>query len=149
MPEIKRREGFSLIGVLQVGDPRTTDFHDFWMNEFMPREPELRPLSVDGAYYGAFLCSGRPEAMEMLAAMSVAPEAVVPEGLVMRQIPAATYAVFDCTLATLGPTWAQVESALREAAYTHGATPDFEYYPPDTNGPDSPVQIWVPVQKTP
>ncbi|MBU0609487.1 MAG: GyrI-like domain-containing protein [Armatimonadetes bacterium] len=147
-PRIEQREATTIIGIAIVGNPHTTDFHDFWMNQFMPREPEIKPLSRDGAYYEAFFCAGEPEQVEIVAGMAVAPDATPPEGLVKRELAATTYAVFDCTVGTIGATWTAIEQWLSEAEweYDREHQGDFELYPPDTKDQDSPVAIYVPVK---
>ncbi|MCE5238944.1 GyrI-like domain-containing protein [bacterium] len=145
---LEQRAATTIIGVAIVGNPKATDFHDFWANQFMPREAELKPLSLDGAYYEAFFCAGDPEHVEMVAGMAVAPDATPPAGLVKRELAATTYAVFDCTVGTIGATWATIEQWLSESEYEYDREQqgDFEYYPPDTKDQDSPVQIYVPVK---
>lgn len=148
MPEVVSRDGFAMIGLAVVGNPKTLDYHDIWTNQFRPREPELRSLSADGAYYEAFFCVGKPEAVEMVVGVAVRAEATPPAGLVKRDLPAATYAVFKCTVATIGQTWNGVDAWLSESDYEYDdqGKADFEYYPPDTAGPDDPVQIYVAVR---
>jgi len=147
-PRLVQREAATIIGVALVGNPKTTDFHDFWMNRFMPREPQIKPLSLDGAYYEAFFCAGDPEHVEMMAGMAVSPDATPPDGLVKRELAATTYAVFDCTVGTIGATWADIEQWLTESTYEYDRERqgDFELYPPDTKDQDSPVEIYVPVR---
>jgi predicted transcriptional regulator YdeE len=148
MPEIVAREGFTVVGLSVVGNPRTMAYSDIWANQFMPRKAELLPLSIDGGYYAVFYCAGVPDEVEMLVAMATGPAAEPPAGCVKREVPAATYAVFHCTLATIGATWASVDEWLARSEYAgdRSEKSDFEYYPPETNGPDSPVQVWVPVK---
>ena len=116
-PRIASRAATTIIGVAMVGNPKATDFHAFWEEQFMPREAELKPLSVDGAYYEAFFCAGDPEQVEIVAGMAVAPDATVPGGLVKRELAATTYAVFDCTVGTIGATWAVIEQWLDTSEY--------------------------------
>lgn len=147
-PRLEQREGFTVIGVLARGKVTELDFHTIWGEEFGPREAEVRPLSVDPGYYAAFYCAGVAGEVEVLSGMRVAADAPAPEGLTKRAVAAALCAVFDCTLATIGQTWGGLEGWLSQSAYDYDrdGKSDYEYYPPDTAGPDSPVQIVVPVR---
>jgi AraC family transcriptional regulator len=62
------------------------------------------------------------------------------------QIPAATWAVFDCTLANLQDV---TKNIFREwfpsVDYEHDAKPELEVYLPEGEGQDMRCEIWIPV----
>ena len=147
-PKLVSREAFTVMGVAVRGNPAKLDYNDIWMSQFMAREADIKPYSVDGAYYGAYFCTGQEGLVDMIAGMAVEGVSDAPEGLVMREVPAATYATFECTVGTIGPTWGTIERWLAEGEYEwdHSKS-DFEYYPPETAGEASPVTIYVGVRR--
>ena len=77
----------------------------------------------------------------------------IPEGASVgkfkkMEIPATTWAVFDCTLANLQDVTKHV---FREwyisTGYEHPGGPDLEVYLPEGSGDDMKCQIWAPVMK--
>jgi predicted transcriptional regulator YdeE len=63
-------------------------------------------------------------------------------------VPAAHYAVFDCELSTIGPTWqAAYGQWLPGSAYElDTAAVDFEFYPPHSGEGEMKVEIYIPVK---
>lgn len=147
-PEFQDRAAFRVMGILARVTPENEDFHDIWMNRFMARHDEIHPLSTDGAYYGVEFASDEQGAMDYLAGMAVGEVGSVPEGLVVRDVPAARDAVFECTVATIGQTFDAIFGRwLPDSPYEHDpGKPGFERYPPDTATGDSPVLIHVPIR---
>jgi len=82
--------------------------------------------------------------------MAVGEVASIPNGLVVREVPAARYAVFECTLKTIGETWDRIfQDWLPASQYENDAPlPSFECFPPDdARAGDFPVSIYVPVRE--
>ena len=74
----------------------------------------------------------------------------VPNGCVVRVIPAGTWAVFPCTGGTLQSTSTRIWSEWMPAltGYKLAGNYDIEYYtPPASNTSDSYCEIWVPIKK--
>ncbi|MFH1085020.1 MAG: hypothetical protein V1772_04580 [Chloroflexota bacterium] len=151
-PRFETREAFTVLGVeddaikMDTVDP---GFHDLWMRRFMPHHGEVSVFSTDGAYYAVWfgMVGDLVLVGTHLAGMAVRPEAVAPEGWVIRQVPAARYAVFDTTLRDVGdgPEYA-LHRWLPGSGYAlDGDKPRFDLMPPDTSGPESPVTVWIPV----
>ncbi|NQT52299.1 GyrI-like domain-containing protein [bacterium] len=151
-PRFETRGAFRVLGVeddacnIEEADP---GFHDLWMNRFMSRHDVVQPHSTDGAYYavwfgtqGADISQGKH-----LAGMAVREGTPVPDGWVVRDVPAAEYAVFESTLADVGD--ATEHALLRwlpDSDYELDVPkPRFDLMPPDTTGPESPVSVWIPV----
>jgi predicted transcriptional regulator YdeE len=110
---------------------------------------QIQTLSTDGAYYGANFAD--QEGLTYLAGMAVQEAAEPVEGVEARQIPAALYAVFECTVDGIGPTYGYVWFQWPPAGpYDQDkAGLGYDYYPPGTTVGDSPVEVWAPVrQKT-
>ncbi|MEW6755957.1 MAG: GyrI-like domain-containing protein [Candidatus Latescibacterota bacterium] len=147
-PRFVDRPAFSVMGVVAHGTPDRIDFHALWENGYMPHDALVKPLSLDHAYYGAWLASGEDGVPDYLAGMAVADDAVPPAGLSVRRVPAARYAVFECTLKTIGQTYGHVyQDWLPRSRYEYAdGCSDFEYYPPDMKD-GAPTFVYVPVRE--
>jgi predicted transcriptional regulator YdeE len=153
-PRMEKRDVFRVIGVedeaakINGEDP---GFGQLWMERYMPQSKEIEPYSTDGAAYGVFfntkgtdLTGGR-----YVAGAAVRADAPVPKGWVMREIPAAEYAVFDTTLRDIGETSDEaLESWLPNSGFEQDtAKARFDYHPPGTSAQESPVSVWIPVKR--
>lgn len=79
--------------------------------------------------------------------MAVPETAPLPEALTVRPVPSGDYAVFTCTVATIGETWDAIHDAWIPAnpGKHDAARPLFEFYPPDCTDADSPVYCYFPL----
>jgi len=153
-PKIVTREAFKVMGVedsfsfLEENDP---GFQKIWMERYMSYDDQVKPLSTDKAYYEVFFKSDEPETppTRYLAGMAVKDVSNVPEGLIVREIPAARYAVFDTTLAAIGETTDYVDRQWLPASQYEldRPKPHFGLFPPDTASGDSPVTLWIPIRE--
>jgi predicted transcriptional regulator YdeE len=148
-PKFVEKGPIRLVGVIAFGKPETITprLNDIWMNQFMKFDDQLKPYSIDKAYYGAWI--GDPEGNSTyFAGMAVENLPEIPRGLEERILPAATYAVFDCTVGTFGDAYGEVYGSwLPQSAYEYDImAADFEFYPPDTATNQSPAQIFIPVK---
>jgi predicted transcriptional regulator YdeE len=148
-PKFIEKDPIRLVGVTAFGKPETItpNLNDIWVNQFMKYDDLLKPFSTDKAYYGAWI--GDPEGnATYIAGMAVANLPEIPEGLEERILPAATYAVFDCTVDTFGRTYGAIYGTwLPQSGYEYDMmASDFEFYPSDTATSDSPTQIFLPVK---
>jgi predicted transcriptional regulator YdeE len=149
-PKIVDREGFMVAGVEQRfwrPEQETSGFEEIWTRRFMSRRAEIEPLSTDKAFYGVGYRPDERGPLDYLAGMAVASPTGLPDGLATREVPAARYAVFECTPRTIGATYATIFGEwLPEAPCERDPqAPYFECYPPGTSSPDSPVFIHVPI----
>ena len=153
-PRFEERDSFRVLGVeddaykIEEVDP---GFNDLWLNRFESRINDVEPYSIDGSFYGVW--SGFTEIDILkgtcLAGMAVRDDVRIPGGWVIRDIPAAKYAVFDTTLRDIGEA---TEYALREWLPGSGyeldtPKPRFDLMPSDTLAPESPVSVWIPVRE--
>jgi predicted transcriptional regulator YdeE len=150
-PKFESRETFTVLGLQERFTSETEDFEGVW-NRFMSYHNEINALSTDGAYYGvSFVPDDVPadEAMDYVAGMAVEDVEEVPEGLVLREVPAARCAVFECDVNTIHQTYEQIfESWLAESEYeADQPRPNYEHYPPATARPESPVLICIPIRE--
>jgi AraC family transcriptional regulator len=148
-PKFVEKGPIRLIGIVKTGklDDIVPNLNDIWMNQFMNYEPQVKPFSIDQAYYGAWI--GHPDgSCTYVAGMAVAEMAEIPGGLAERVLPAAQYVVFDCTVKTIGQTYDEVYGRwLPASTYEYDLMAnDFEFYPADTETNESPAQVYVPVR---
>ena len=110
---------------------------------------QIGPHSTDRAYYGVCFGTEDDNAMDYVAGMAVPPGTECPEGLVIRDVPAARDAVFECTVATIRDTYEQIHGTwIANAPYAlDDPTPGFEQYPPGTESGESRVFIHVPIRE--
>jgi len=149
-PEFVERPAVVVAGVLRKysdSDVEDAGFQDIWMRGFMPRYGEIEPLCEDKGFYGVWFGDIRVGAADYLAGAAVTEREAVPDDLAVREIPAARYAVFRCTVGTIGETYDAIFGAwMVEGGYDlDPELPHFEYYPPETASQESPVFIYVPV----
>ncbi len=143
-----RRPAFLVMGIVRRIRGVTLDtgvIEQVW-RQFESHHDLVRPLSTDLSYYGIRFPVNGGEGIDYHAGMAVRKAHTTPAGLMVREIPAARYAVFRCMPG-------QVESMLR-AVITDwlphsGETRDphapvFEQYPPE-NASDPFVLIHLPV----
>lgn len=146
-PQVATREAFAVMGVATRGNPSALDYNDIWCRRFEEVHERLKPLRTEDAYYGVYFGTGGPGVVEMIAGVAVASGGTPLEGTVLRELGAATYLVFPCTMGTIGQTWQAIEEWLPGSAYNWDDTSAcFERFPGDTEDqPDAPLSVFVPV----
>ena len=147
-PKYVEREGFHVMGVLIHSMPNNVDFGAFWENEYMPHDEAVRCLSVDGAYYGAWLPHHGDGIPDYIAGMTVPEDAPTPEGVVVRELPTARYAVFECPMEKIGGTYSYIFNTWLPSSpyeFMPGGS-DFEYYPPEGATDASPA-VYIPIRE--
>ena len=149
-PKIVTREAFSVVGMYYRGANQGGEIPLLWQ-QFGPRMCEIKGVIGPENAYG--ICDNMDYDtghFDYLAALEVASSEAIPEGMVAWTVPGGTWAVFACTLPTLGETYTlayriwvpQSEFQLRKGS-------DFELYDDQFN-PDDPaseVFIYVPIKK--
>ncbi len=115
-------------------------------NEFESHHAQIEPYSTDGAYYGVSFAVGEGKVCDYLAGMAVEQVGSIPEGLVLREVPAARYAVFACPMEAIGETYRFAFGEWLPSSPYHfsGAAPAFEQYPPEEDE-SSPVLVHIPI----
>ena len=89
-------------------------------------------------------------AFDYVAGFPVGSAADIPEGMVSWAVPEQTYAVFKCTLPSIAETYQFIHGDwLRSSGYRHVDGPEFELYDEefDPQVPESPIYIYIPVEK--
>ena len=99
------------------------------------------------------LCFGMPNEEEpwYIAGAGVSEVEALPEGMMSVTVPAQKYAVFPCTVGTIGATYRTItEEWQPRTGHEHAEAPDFELYDeePDPNEPpqDMKLSIYWPIK---
>jgi predicted transcriptional regulator YdeE len=151
-PKIVDRDAFQVMGVIGHFASAAENFGSLWEEKYMSFHDRIKPLSAGVGHYGVYLGADHAGPIDYLAGMAVQDAAVpdsAPEGVEVRKVPAATYAVFDCLFQEIGSTYGYTwDEWLRTSAYEQDTSKlGFDYFPPATTGGDSPMEIWFPVKK--
>lgn len=148
-PKIIDLDGFAVSGMLNRISPEkesTESYRMIW-EAFETYHDQIKPHSTDMAYYGVSFTAGEEGVIDYIAGMAVKDDYAVSEGLAMRRIPAARFAVFECPVDAIGETYKRIFGEwLPKSPYGfNGSAPAFEQYPPEGEDP-SPVHIYIPIQ---
>lgn len=146
-PRFADKDSFYVVGAAARGQLADFNYGDIWEKQYMPFDEQLKTLSMDGGYYGVTL--GEEDHLVYVAGVGISsPLEELPQGAEMHKVPAAHYAVFDCTMDTIGPTWQTAyEKWLPGSAYELDTDAvDFEYYPPHSGEGEMKVEIYIPVK---
>jgi AraC family transcriptional regulator len=146
--KIVKREAFTVVGFLHIGKNDNNEIPQMWQ-ALGGRFAEIRHISKPDIAYG--VCDNFNEesgTFDYAAGTEVDRAADLPKGMVSWEVPAATYAVFTCTLRTLGETHEGIHSAwLPESGFERAPGPEFELYDEDFDprDPDSRMDIHIPI----
>ena len=145
---IVNKSAFAAVGTLYHGKNDNQEIPQLW-GEFGPRVGEVKGVINPDVCYG--ICDNFDEssgAFDYVAVLEVSDDATAPEGMVRWDIPAQTYAVFECTLPTIGETFDHIHKTwFPQSGYQRAPGPEFELYDKDfdPNNPSSKMQIFIPV----
>ncbi len=147
-PTISKKEAFTAVGIQYHGKNENQEIASLW-GEFHPRMGEIQAKVEPGVTYG--LCGDLEEngAFKYLAGFEVNQTNDVPAGMTVWEVPEQTYAVFPCTLPTLGDTYHfAFDTWLPASDYKKAAGFDFELYPAEFDGNDeeSVMYIYIPIE---
>lgn len=155
-PRIVAKEAFVVVGIPFKGQISSGPYEDGENNNEIGKawdEFNARANEIEGWNAPAIgLCFGMPNDVEpwYIAGAEVATAGRVPEGMVARAVPAEKYAVFECTLPTLGETYKYIMEEWQPASgYERAEAPDFEVYDDNwaMNDPvGSPMYVYWPIK---
>ena len=146
--EIVSKPAFAVVGLVYHGKNEKQEIPQLW-GEFGPRFGEVKGVINADVCYG--VCDNFDQnsgEFDYAAVLEVSDDAGVPEGMVRWEIPAQTYAVFECTLPTIGETFDHIHKTwFPQSGYQRASGPEFELYDKDfdPNNPRSKMQIYIPV----
>ena len=125
-----------------------------WWEEFVASADHGKMTALAGNRPGAVtggemlgVCYGEADTGEFFYGIAVElPEGASPGKFEKMEIPATTWAVFDCTLANLQDVTKRVFGEwYMSTGYEHPGGPDMEVYLPEVSGQDMKCEIWAPV----
>jgi len=145
-PTIENKEAFTVVGLNYHGKNENNDLPGLWQ-EFLPRFQEIPNLTQPYQSYGVCGSVEEDGRFRYLAGFEIEAESDLPKGMASWQVPAQTYAVFPCTLATIADTYNYAfQTWLPGSDYEHVDAPDFEYYPPGIE-PEKEMYVYIPVKE--
>jgi predicted transcriptional regulator YdeE/DNA-binding transcriptional MerR regulator len=155
-PKIVKKDGFTMVGLRYFGTNQNQEISRMW-GQFNQRMEDMGGLPNDTGEAAIGLCITPEDApvedgFEYVAGLPVSKVGDVPEGFVVRGVPAYTYAVFTHKgdLASLAGTYEYIyETWLPQSGYQLAAKLDFEYYNEEFKdfAPDSVFYIYIPIEK--
>jgi AraC family transcriptional regulator len=149
--KITTRSAFTIVGMAIRTRNEQNEIPEMW-GAFDPRVGEIKNIVDPHVAYG--ISANMDEAtgeFDYLAGFAVSDASDVPEGMVRWDVPEGTYAVFTCTLPTLGETFRQVyHTWLPQSGYGPGHGMDIELYGEgfDPQDPASEMAVYIPIQET-
>jgi AraC family transcriptional regulator len=147
--KIVKREAFTVVGLIHSGRNENNEIPQMW-EALGPRFSEIRHVAKPDIAYGVIGSFDEESGtFDYLAGIEVDRAADLPKGMASWEVPAGTYAVFTCTLPTLGETHARIHSTwLPESGYERAPGPEFELYDEEFDPRDSSskMEIYIPIQ---
>jgi AraC family transcriptional regulator len=148
-PKIVNRGAFTIVGMKYHGKNENNEIPQLW-GEFGPRMGEIKQVANLHVAYGVCdnfdMSSGE---FDYIAGFEVGSTAEIPESMVSLDIPAGKYAVFTCTLPTLGETYQYAyHTWLPQSGYQRAPGPEFELYDEsfDLKDPSSKMDVYIPIK---
>ena len=139
---------FLTVGMPYLGKNEHNEISQLW-GEFMAHIGEIKRMSQPYGSYG--ICTPNSAGLvDYLAAVPVTNLDDVPAGMVGKEVPAQTYAVFEANgLKDIPKVYGGILNEwLPSSGYAPGDGPDFEYYPPTWQNPESLMYIYYPIKKS-
>lgn len=154
-PRFESKAAFTVIGMSCQSTMQNNVIPKLW-GEFNARCEEIKNSVNPNTCLGICMSDPNVEMTEStpftyLAAVEVSNSAEVPEGMMVKKLPASDYAVFEHhgSLETLGNTYDDIYNGwFSQAPYLQDKDYDFELYDDRFvfGSPDSIMEIWVPIK---
>jgi AraC family transcriptional regulator len=149
-PKIESRSAFRVVGMQYRGKNEQNEIPQLW-GEFAARVVEVQNRVEANVTYGVVGNFAEDSGeFDYVAGLSVSTAADIPAGMVSWDVPAQTYAVFSCTLPTIGSTLEHIHGTwLPALGYRHADGPELELYDAkfDPKDPDSLMYIYIPIEE--
>jgi AraC family transcriptional regulator len=147
-PKIVDRGAFKVMGVIGHFASAAENMDSLW-DEYMSLDNRVKPLSTGVGHYGIYLGADHSKPLDYLVGRAVQDATGAPEGVEVREVPAAQYAVFECSFQAIGRTYGYIWGEwLPSSVYEQDVSKfGFDYFPPGTTDGDSPIEIWVPIKR--
>ena len=149
-PEIISRSAFMVMGTLDrvtPADEDATTYERIWRRLEAYRD-QIKSHSTDQAYYGVSFATDEEGVFDYVAGMAVGKVDAIPEDLVIREVPGAQYAVFECPVQRIGETYRSIFSEWlpHSTCELSGSSPAFERYPP-IGEEEAPMLIYISIRE--
>ncbi len=150
-PKIVQLDKFMAVGMPYLGKNENSEIGQMW-DKFMPRMAEIKHLAPGPEIAYGLCFQNQSGLVDYVASLPVTELTDIPEGMVGREVPAQTYAVFECLgIKNIGPTYHYILNEwLPKSGFRPGDGADFEYYPEtfnDAADPASLLYIYFPIVK--
>lgn len=143
--KIESKEAFTVVGLNYLGKNEDNELPGLWQ-EFLPRAQEIQHLVKPYQSYGVCGPVQEDGRFRYMAGFEIEGDGELPSGMESWHVPAQSYAVFPCKLATIGDTYNfAFQTWLPGSDYEHVDAPDFEYYPPGMD-PEDEMYVYIPVK---
>jgi predicted transcriptional regulator YdeE len=148
-PQMETIGPFTVLGVSHTvhrGSETSELFAGIWKT-FESHKDSIQPLATAKVYYGVTFSTADPDVTEYLAGMQVPVGTPSVAGLEARSVPGGQYAVFECSVDSIGPTYQHVFGTWSPtaAAQFEEGRPSFEQFPDNTT--EEPVRLHIPVRQ--
>jgi predicted transcriptional regulator YdeE len=147
---ITEKDAFTVMGTqtrITSADQKNPDTYTKILDAFEPYRTQLRPIAIERQLYGISFATDKKDAFDYLAGMTVHSDAAKPDpNLVIRNLPAARYAVFKCPGQDMSKTYQYIYSEwLPGSRYKIDQNACcFEQYAPK-EWANRPVYIYIPI----
>ena len=149
-PRIIKRPDLKVVGMKYRGNNENEEIPQLW-DAFWPRHEEIAHRVPDMVAYGVIdNFDEEKQEFDYVAGVEVDSLADVPAGMTGIEVPAQTYAVFDCTLPTLMDTIQHAyEGWLPGSGYARAPGPELELYDErfDVAQEKLEMSIYIPIEK--
>jgi AraC family transcriptional regulator len=145
-PTFLAQPALRLVGLQIRTKPMSPEIPALWLR-FAPRMAEVAPALEPDVTWGAMRDTG--DALLYHAAIAVAPDVPVPEGMTALDVPALQVAVFEFPFGDIGRAYPAIFGEwLPRSGFEQAAAPLLERYGADfcPDQPASPMQVRVPVR---
>lgn len=149
-PQIVDQPGFIVIGMHYHGRNEQNEIFQMWqaLGARMPEIPQV--INPEIAYGLSDNVDHDTGEFDYVAGLEVREGTALPEGMVQWEVAGGTYAVFPCTLPTLGEVFDAVYSTwLPKSGYQRADGPEVERYDEhfDPQDPDSQLEVFIPIRQ--
>jgi AraC family transcriptional regulator len=147
--KIVEKSAFTVVGMKYRGKNEQGEIPQLWQ-ALGPHTGEIENLADDTAAYGISANMDMETGeFDYVAGFEVSSAEVVPEGMIVFEVPGGRYAVFSTTLPKIGETFDQAyHTWLPQAGHEPRGGPEFELYDErfDPQDPGSVFQLYIPIK---
>jgi predicted transcriptional regulator YdeE len=151
--KVIRRPPMNFLGVERrfISDTEDPGYSNLWFTQFMPKESEFSKYKIDDCFYALILNNSLDGSWTYMPSVRIHEILKIPEGMILRHLPAAQFLEFETTVADIGCKWSEIAVWLKDNPLYRQKEDlhSYEFYPPNTTTPESSVLIYVPIEEGP